>query len=202
MSNYNRTLSNLQKLKLLLKTNHRCVYCGMVIGPNGLSWDVEHFIPYSICGNTRQHNLYAACMTCNSTKRDKSFTSIELAREYVCTKRGILNPWPFNREVNRLELSKADRLNSFADFQAYEFVLTSALQGPFELDVKAKFFINTAQFTRALLKHCKQHHNDTIWFDFTLSANRLLLIRAIKQNHSSNLESAKAPKKVKCKTCS
>jgi 5-methylcytosine-specific restriction endonuclease McrA len=53
---------------VLNRDNHTCVYCGSTAAP----LHCDHMIPYSRGGHTSLDNLAAACMSCNTSKRDRT----------------------------------------------------------------------------------------------------------------------------------
>lgn len=53
---------------LLVRDNHKCVYCGTPISINSLTLD--HILPRSKGGETSWQNIVASCKKCNSLKGD------------------------------------------------------------------------------------------------------------------------------------
>jgi 5-methylcytosine-specific restriction endonuclease McrA len=45
----------------------KCHYCGMVVGPKGLTMD--HIVPLSRGGKSKKGNIVAACKDCNNKKK-------------------------------------------------------------------------------------------------------------------------------------
>lgn len=58
----------LTKKNVLMRDDYRCAYCGM---RGGSEMTVDHVIPRSRGGLSTWTNLVAACVTCNSRKRDR-----------------------------------------------------------------------------------------------------------------------------------
>ena len=99
------SFSKKQKRRIYDRTRGKCHICGKKLsftnyGFNGLkgAWEVEHSNPKSLGGTDRMNNLYAACISCNRSKNNKS-TRIARAK--------------FGR--TRAPLSKEKRINEKKD---------------------------------------------------------------------------------------
>ena len=66
------TINQKKKLKvrsrLMIELDGRCAYCGK----KDIPLEVEHIIPLSRGGTSRQSNLTLACNDCNMAKGDKT----------------------------------------------------------------------------------------------------------------------------------
>jgi hypothetical protein len=71
----NEYISKIDREYIIKKYKHRCAYCGKkgdkTQGPDGVSWQLDHIIPYSWGGATERNNLALSCRKCNCTKHDK-----------------------------------------------------------------------------------------------------------------------------------
>lgn len=88
---HRRKPSEKTQAELLEKFDQSCAYCQNPFGSLvhrrdrstqlRLVWD--HFVPYSVSGDSSDENFVPACQLCNSLKRDLWFQSVEEARSYI-----------------------------------------------------------------------------------------------------------------------
>lgn len=71
--------SKVERRKIYDRTYGKCHICGKKLSFENYSflclkgaWEVEHSNPKSMGGTNRLNNLYAACITCNRIKNNKS----------------------------------------------------------------------------------------------------------------------------------
>lgn len=71
--------SKIGKRNIYYRTSGKCHICGKKLAFENYSflglkgaWEVEHSNPKSMGGTNRLNNLYAACITCNRSKNNKS----------------------------------------------------------------------------------------------------------------------------------
>lgn len=62
---YNKTHYKKVREKVLLRDGHTCYYCGQEANT------ADHLIPISKGGMSSEENMVAACVRCNSSKRDR-----------------------------------------------------------------------------------------------------------------------------------
>ncbi len=66
------TKSRIQKYKLWQETDHRCIYCGEIVGVKefllGFGVEVEHIIPRSVLFDDSFSNKVCSCRKCNKEK--------------------------------------------------------------------------------------------------------------------------------------
>lgn len=55
-----------RKVAIMKKTNYCCAYCG--IGFDEAEFTIDHIVPRSKGGSNKDHNLLAACRSCNTSK--------------------------------------------------------------------------------------------------------------------------------------
>lgn len=63
------TLSLATWKRVLERSNGYCCYCGINVGVNKLT--LEHLVPLSRGGANAEHNVAAACQSCNQTKGNR-----------------------------------------------------------------------------------------------------------------------------------
>jgi len=60
---------------VIRKYKRKCAYCGKkgdaLNGPDGVSWQLDHIIPYSWQGATERGNLALSCRRCNAKKHNR-----------------------------------------------------------------------------------------------------------------------------------
>jgi hypothetical protein len=59
------------RFRVLQRDNFRCRYCGRTAGP-GVQLHLDHVIPVSNGGETKEGNLVTACSICNLGKSDRA----------------------------------------------------------------------------------------------------------------------------------
>lgn len=68
-------ISKTDREYIINKYKYQCAYCGKkgdkTRGPDGVSWHIDHIIPYSKGGATERGNFALACRQCNCRKHDK-----------------------------------------------------------------------------------------------------------------------------------
>lgn len=71
----NPTGQQIIKYKLREQQNCKCLYCGVAIGVDIFSdekmVEIDHIIPFSICGNDSIHNKVLVCTKCNQEKKNR-----------------------------------------------------------------------------------------------------------------------------------
>lgn len=71
----NPTGQQIIKWKLREQQNCKCLYCGKAIGldifSDGKKAEIDHIIPFSMCGNDSIHNKALVCAECNQEKKDR-----------------------------------------------------------------------------------------------------------------------------------
>ena len=80
-----------RRKELLEQQENKCIYCGQLFGTYAkkkrktvkLQVRYDHFMPYCSAFNNKDENYVAACNICNGIKADKSFDSIEAARDHI-----------------------------------------------------------------------------------------------------------------------
>lgn len=53
----------LHNMHLLLRDGYECVYCGMILSEDSMTWD--HYVPLSRGGTTEWNNILSSCNRCN-----------------------------------------------------------------------------------------------------------------------------------------
>ena len=72
----NPTGQQIIKYKLYEQQNGKCIYCGAALDINGAFSDdkvaeIDHIIPFSICGNDSINNKVLVCSKCNQEKKNR-----------------------------------------------------------------------------------------------------------------------------------
>lgn len=69
--NFKIRMRNVQRKNILLRDDHRCMYCGKP-APPGERLTLDHVIPVSRGGKGTWENLVACCTACNQRKDNKT----------------------------------------------------------------------------------------------------------------------------------
>ncbi len=69
-----------RRADVFAKSGGKCHYCGIALTLDG-KWHVEHALPRALGGLDEIANLFAACVPCNLSKRDR--TALEFVMETI-----------------------------------------------------------------------------------------------------------------------
>lgn len=84
--------ANIKRLKVIIRDNFRCAYCGIKPGTGKLTLD--HVLPKSKGGKDVPENLVASCFSCNNKKGDRTPEQAKMPL--------LKKPKPMNSGVDRM----------------------------------------------------------------------------------------------------
>jgi hypothetical protein len=83
--------------RIMGRDRHTCQYCG------NAAEEIDHVIPYSRGGPSREDNLVASCWRCNHKARDLVFESFIAKQRWLSDTLGFEVNYPFSSTIKRKE---------------------------------------------------------------------------------------------------